>query len=68
MAILVIRGLKLVIQFEEHMVAEAGDNWCFRWVCRCSYEGTYPELDETPFTYSRQVPLGLRRCGFAKSL
>lgn len=20
---------------------------------RCSYEGTYPELDETPFTYSR---------------
>lgn len=53
MAILAIRGLKLVIQIDEHMGAEAGDTWCFWCVCRCSYEGTYPELDETPFTYSR---------------
>lgn len=48
MAILAIRGLKLVIQIDEHMGAEAGDTWCFWCVCRCSYEGTYPELDETP--------------------
>lgn len=31
MAILAIRGLKLVIQIDEHMVAEAGDTWCFNF-------------------------------------
>lgn len=41
MAILAIRGLKLVIQIDEHMGAEAGDTWCFRCVCRCFYEGRY---------------------------
>lgn len=61
MAILAIRGLKLVIQIDEHMVAEAGDTWCFNFPVGLDSVGvlmkvpdlTYPELDETPSTYSR---------------